>query len=118
MKYFIVPFQLILAFFTGWFILWVLFLAVMSLKRAKDEGLLVSGTTSYSLALIVLGIGYFIDFLVNITLAVVLFFEPPFEMTVTKRCEKHLHETGYRGKVARWLCHNLLDPFQIGGHCH
>lgn len=101
----------------AWFVLWVLFLAVMALKRAQDEGKLHSGV-AYYLGLSVLVIGYVADFLVNLGPATLLFLELPQEKTVTERCNRHLLDDGWRGAIAHWLCSNLLDPFQIGGHCH
>lgn len=108
----------ILVFLASWLVLWILFLAVMSLKRAKDEGKLQEGSTVFYLGMAVLFIGYLVDFLINIGPATILFFELPTEKTVTERCSRHKNEPGYRGNVARWMCSNLLDPFQIGGHCH
>lgn len=103
-------------FIGGWFLLWIMFLAVMSLKAAKDSGKLTG--VAYGFGMVVLIIGYLVDFLINMAPATVLFLEPPFELTVTARCGSYLTDPGFRGGIARWLCRNLLDPFQIGGHCH
>lgn len=135
-----------LAFVCSWFALWVLFLAVMSLKRAHDEGKIAPGAIAYSFGLVVVYAGYIVDAAVNIGPATLLFFEMPEtsgfisafnllldqkfaeakaefldalkNITVTARCGRHINQPGYRGDVARWMCRNLLDPFQLGGHCH
>ena len=104
--------------FAGWLALWVMFLAVMQLKSVKDAGLLTPDMPAYKIGMVVLFIGYFVDMVVNLTAATVLFLEIPDELTVTKRCSRLLVDNGFRGAIARWLCRNLLDPFQIGGHCH
>lgn len=36
---------------------------------------------------------------------------------LTNRCDRHLDDSGWRGKLARFLCSQFLDPFQTGGHC-
>jgi uncharacterized membrane protein len=105
-----------LLFIMGWFVLWVLFLAVMALKRARDEGRIKKADPPYYLGIVVLSIGYVVDCVMNI-LASVVFFEPPMETTVSARCKRHLNDEGFRGAIARWLCQNLLNPFDIGGHC-
>ena len=100
----------------GWWVLWVLFLAVMHLKHTHEDGLLTP--SAYRLAMSVLAVGYLVDFLINIIPASILFLEPPFELTVTARCTRHLKDHDFRGAIARWLCRNLLDPMQEGGsHC-
>ena len=99
----------------GWWVLWVLFLAVMMLKQVRDNGQLTG--VAGKLGLSVLVIGYIVDFVVNMIPATILFLEVPFNLTVTARCSYYINKEGYRGNIARWLCRNLLDPFQIGGHC-
>lgn len=98
-------------------LLWVFFLAVMALKRANDDGAIHKGSYTYYLAMSVLFVGWVLDFVVNMTVATVLFLEVPFELTLTARCEHYMSKIGYRGNMARRIC-KLLDPFQIGGHCH
>jgi len=105
-----------LGLFAFW-LLWVFFLAVMELRAARDAGLINRQADCYYLALSVLFVGYIIDFLVNVFVASVIFLEPPFEMTVTARVTRWKKDEGIRGKIARWICAKLLDPFQVGGHC-
>ena len=89
--------------------LWIFFLAVMSLKRAKDSGLL--STTAKALGYPVLIVGYVLDCFVNITVMTVLLLEIPQETTVTARLKRHNREsTGWRKSVALWA-EPLLDPY-------
>ena len=89
--------------------LWVFFLAVMSLKRAKDAGLL--STTAKVLGYPVLIVGYVLDCFVNFIAMTVLLMEIPQETTVTARLKRHNREsTGWRKSVALWA-EPLLDPY-------
>lgn len=93
--------------------LWIFFLAVMALKRARDEGTL--GHVAYKLGVPILVIGYALDFAVNLTACTVLFFELPRETTVTARLKRHKDDDGVRGRIARWMAAHLLDPFDPDG---
>lgn len=96
--------------------LWILFLAVMCLKGARDRGTLPK--PAYYFALPILGMGYALDFLVNMFIMTPLLFEFPKELLVTARCSRHkLFGEGRRKKIATWICENLLDPFDPSG-CH
>ena len=93
--------------------LWLFFLAVMSLKRAKDAGLLT--TTAKVFGYPVLFIGLTLDFLANVLVLTVLLIELPREGTVTSRLKRHNREsTGWRKAVAAWA-EPLLDPFDPSG---
>lgn len=102
--------------FAGMYLLWLLYLAVMSLFRAKKENKLTK--PAYLLALPILYAGYLTDFLVNVIICTVLFLEPPKELLVTARVSRHKKEGhGYRKFIATWICVNLLDGFDPKG-CH
>lgn len=93
--------------------LWVFFLAVMTLKRAKDAGLL--GFWSKVFGYPVLFIGLALDFLANVLVLSILLFELPREGTVTSRLKRHnATSTGWRKAVAVWA-EPLLDPFDPSG---
>lgn len=93
--------------------LWVFFLAVMSLARAKDAGKLT--TTAKCLGYPVLIVGYVLDCFVNTTVMTVLFLEIPQETTVTARLSRHNKEsTGWRKAIATWA-EPLLDPYDPSG---
>lgn len=102
--------------FLSIYILWLFYLAVMILKQAKDNGII--SKPALLLGTPVLIIGYIIDAIVNFTVMSVLFLEPPFELTVTKRLCRHLESRGWKYKIAFWFCSNLLDTFDPSGkHC-
>lgn len=97
--------------------LWVFYLAVMSLWRAKREGVL--GPVALVPGYLTLAIGAVLDVAVNTTLGSLLFLEPPREFLLTKRLQRHIkHGDGWRKRLAHWLCRNLLNPFDpTGDHC-
>lgn len=97
------------------YLLWGFFLAVISLKNAKDAGRLT--VVSTRLGYPILAVGYILDFAVNMTVLTLLMIEPPHEWLVTARVSRHLPSPGWRGGIARWLNFNLLDPIDPG-HCH
>lgn len=93
--------------------LWFCFLAVMSLKRAKDAGLL--NRTSTALGVPVLLVGYGLDCFCNVVVMTVLLMEWPRETTVTARLKRHVvFGSGWRQRLARWFI-PLLDPFDPSG---
>ncbi|MEN6540829.1 MAG: hypothetical protein ABFC67_14575 [Mizugakiibacter sp.] len=95
---------------------WICYLAVMNLMAARSLGTL--GKAAYAFGLPLLVVGLAADFLLNMASSV-LFLELPHEFLLTARCDRHIHEkTGWRRALAVWICANLLDPFQHGGHCH
>ena len=93
--------------------LWVFFLAVMSLKRAKQAGalsrpVLILGTPT-------LFIGYLLDFLANTFVMTVLLMELPQETTVTDRLKRHIQDgSGWRYRFSSSF-RPLLDPFDPSG---
>lgn len=97
--------------------LWILYLAVMNLQKARDNHRL--SKLAYYLGLPALWLGLLLDFLTNMTVMTVLMLEFPRELLVTARVIRHKWDgEGYRQKLAAWLCDNLLDPFDpTGCHC-
>ena len=93
--------------------LWLFFLAVMTLKRAKDAGLLTFWAKVFGYP--VLFVGLALDFLANVLVLTVLLGELPREGTVTRRLQRHnATSTGWRKAVAAWA-EPLLDPFDPSG---
>ena len=93
--------------------LWILYLAVMGLKRAKQAGLLHK--TAIVFGTPVLFVGYLLDALVNIFLLTVILLELPEELTVTERLKRHIRESsGWRLSIAKWFI-PLLDPYDPSG---
>ena len=92
--------------------LWIFYLAVMNLKRAKDAGLLTK--TAMALGYPVLIVGYLLDCFVNVFVMTPLLLELPQETTVTSRLSRHNKGTGWRKAVAAWA-EPLLDPYDPSG---
>jgi hypothetical protein len=94
--------------------LFIFYLAVMSLQRARDAGKLTRPV--YYLSLPILYVGLLIDFLVNTLTASVLFLELPKEWNVSARVKRHFFEsTGWRHVLAVWIAVSLLNPFDPSG---
>ena len=96
--------------------LWVAYLAVMNLQRARDNGTL--SKVAYVLGCPVMYGGLLLDFLANQLLMTIILLELPRELLVTARVSRHKKAgKGWRKKVAEWFCRVLLDPFDPDG-CH
>lgn len=95
---------------------YTLYLAIMSLYRGKRDD-----TLSWPAKLLgypILAVGVLLDLLINITIFSVLFIELPRQLLVTSRLKSHIKEDGWRGSLARFICKNLLSPFDpTGDHC-
>lgn len=98
------------------YLTWVHYLAIMRAQEVRDSGKLKKVTEK--VAIVMLGIGYLLDFTLNVTLGTLLFLEFPKEALLSPRVARHkLEGKGYRKKLAGWICDNLLDPFDPSG-CH
>lgn len=99
--------------------LWVFYLAVMHLKRARDNGTL--SRPALYLGYPVLLVGYALDVFVQVVPATILFLDLPRESTLTGRLKRYLYgeQSGsWREAVAAWMCAHLLDQFDPDGrHC-
>jgi hypothetical protein len=96
--------------------LWLMYLAVMNLQRAYKAETLTE--TAYYLGLPLLGFGYLYDFLMNVLVMTPVMLELPQEWLVTARVSRHQKAgSGYRYRIAHWMCKHLLDPFDPSG-CH
>lgn len=96
-----------------WF-LWVFFLAVMCLQAARDAKTL----TAWGLRLgyTVLLVGWTLDFIIQVTVAVLLFAELPQELTVSSRVKRLIATgSGWRKARAEWFRDNLLKAFDRTG---
>ena len=95
------------------YFLWIFYLAVMSLKRARDANLLTK--TAKTFAYPVLVVGLLLDFIANVFVMTPMLLELPRETTVTARLKRHNKEsTGWRKAIAAWA-EPLLDPFDPSG---
>jgi hypothetical protein len=93
--------------------LWIFYLAVMTLKRARVAGQL--SPLAFALGVPVLKVGLVLDVLVNVLVMTVVLVEPPREWLVTTRLKRHNRVgRGWRYKFANW-CEQFLDPFDPSG---
>jgi hypothetical protein len=92
--------------------LWILYLAVMNLKRVRNLGLLhpVVKFLGYP----ILAVGIFLDVFLNIFVLTVLFLDPPKDLTISGRLSRYLKNPSWRTKVAKPFEY-LLDPFDPDG---
>jgi hypothetical protein len=97
-----------------WF-LYIFYAAVMNFQQARDSNRM--GPMMRYTALPALFVGLLLDAFVNITVCTLLFLELPQEWLVTSRLSRHQKRTGWRAKIASWLCKHLLDPLDPSG-CH
>lgn len=97
------------------YLFWGLFIICMACKHAWDT---LPTVTKVLVSPFALG-GIVIDVLSNCTVAMPVFWEWKIqEKTVSTRCGRLKYSgTAYQQAVAKWICGNLLDPFEIGGHC-
>ena len=103
-----------LAFALGAWALWVFFLAVMCLQGARDAKKLTPWNTRIGYS--VLFVGWVLDFIVQVTVAVLLFAELPRELTVSGRVKRLIGSgDGWRKAVAIWLRDHFLKPFDPTG---
>lgn len=97
-------------------ILWVLYLAVMNLRYARDAGVYLLTPATQRMGKAVLGIAYVWDFLCNMLPVSVIFLELPHELLVTARVQRHVDgPDGWRRRVAIWFAVNMLNPFDLTG---
>lgn len=93
--------------------LWVLYLAAMNLRRAREAGRLFRVTAV--LAMPVIGVAVAIDVLLNLVLGTLVFLDRPREWTVSARLERYLPGHDWRAPLAFWVAEHLLDPFDPSG---
>lgn len=103
--------------FSVLYALWILYLLVMGLYRAKLNNRLSKVSTVLGAPFLITG--YLVDVFANLTAATILFLELPRETLVTSRLTRHLKNgKGWRHRIAKAICDHLLDPFDPRGtHC-
>lgn len=95
------------------YLLWLLFVVVMALKEKWHQLPLAIRILAIPAAMV----GYVLDITFNLTMATILFLDFPKEFTFSQRLSRYLATGGRRRLVAKWVCSNLLDPLETGGHC-
>jgi disulfide bond formation protein DsbB len=103
----------IAAYYAALCVLWVFYLAIMSLDRANREDKLTWVCKPFAYAL--LFIGLWVDLTVQIA-ATLPFFDPPRELTLSERLTRYKNQrTGWRYSTAVWFAKHFLDPFDPRG---
>ena len=102
----------VLIFISSFYVLWILFLAIMNLKRVRDADQLPKQALILGTPVLFLGLA--VDLFCNILLTVVLF-EMPRESTVTARLKRHNKATGGYRKWVASIFEPILDPFDPSG---
>ena len=97
--------------------LYVAFVLTMRFKLRKEQrGYLT--TKEKLIAYPVLAVGYPLDVLVNLTIASVLFLDPPKELTVSDRLERYIFgidgRYGWREGLAMWIDDTFIQPHDEG----
>lgn len=114
------PFEILGYVFLAVYVLWVYYLASMSLLRARADGKVKPGTFQAFAVLFVVAPGLLLDWLVNVTICTALFAEIPetWRELVTGRLQRHCGQPTWRGRIASFICRQLLDRFDpTGKHC-
>lgn len=92
---------------------YVHYLAIMHLAKFRDRLTLSQKIFGYA----IYGVGLVLDIVLNLLLSLLLL-QVPRQLLVTSRLSCLKTEAGWRGKFARWVCYDLLDPFDPKGeHC-
>lgn len=101
----------------GLYALWLFYLAVMSLYRAKLNGT-ISKPALY-LGYPILAVGLILDLLVNTFVASVVLLDLPRELTVTAKMSRLINsQSKWRKNSACFFCQKFLDVFDPNGiHC-
>ncbi|WP_228897851.1 hypothetical protein [Acidovorax sp. Leaf73] len=93
--------------------LWVVYLAVMNLKRGKTANTLTFWPKFFGYPL--LFVGLVLDLICNVFILTIILVELPRELTVTSRLKRHNKtSSGWRKAVAVWA-EQLLDQFDPSG---
>lgn len=103
----------------AFYALWVFYLAIMSLKRAKDAGNLSKITFVIATPLLLFGAG--LDVFLQHTLCSVFFWDWPRkgEWTMSQRFSRYITERDdWREIISRKVCKKFLDMADPSGvHC-
>lgn len=92
---------------------WIYYVAIIHLKEVRDT----LNMPSKFMAYLGLAVGFPLDVFLNLIFSI-LVLDLPREVTLTRHLSRLKKTNGWRGKVAMWICGELLDPYAQGGkHC-
>lgn len=103
----------------AWFIItFIWYIAGMNILAHKDE-LLKLGLVPKVIYGAILIAFLPLDWGLNMVVGTAMFLEKPksFKELFTRRLQRWEATDTKRGWVARWICKNLLNPFDKDGHC-
>lgn len=97
--------------------LWLFYLAIMNLKRAKDAGTMTKAALILALPIGI--VGYVLDIAVNVIIGTLLFLDLPKlrHLTLSARLSDYYEadSTHWRSRLAGWLARNLLNTYDPSG---
>ncbi|HTH40652.1 MAG TPA: hypothetical protein VL968_07670 [Rhodocyclaceae bacterium] len=96
------------------YLFYLLFVVTMAAKAAWPILSIVPRVLLVPAALVAV----VMDVIFNLIPATIIFLDPPRELLFTQRLDRYeAEDSGWRYTLALWICQNLLNPFQQGGHC-
>lgn len=100
------------------FLLWGMFVIVMTMEQLRDAGRLAPGMIRFGEAFA--SVGLVLDVYCNMIPASIVFLEPPSEATVSARLRRLVADESesWRGQLARWFAVVLMNPFCPPDHPH
>jgi hypothetical protein len=98
------------------YVTWFFYLAAMNVIKVYKAGEIPALAKWLAYPFVIVGV--LLDVVLNVTVGSVLFLELPEigRLLFTARLGKHCGTSGFRGKIACFICKNLLDPFDPKGH--
>jgi len=97
---------------------WLLFVNLMRIRDRYLKGKASLGTRV--LGYLILFVGYPLDVIYNLTYGTLMFWSLPRrgEWTLTKRLQRLVHDEGWRGAEARFICRYIVEPWALDEeHC-
>lgn len=92
---------------------WIYYVAIIRLYREKDK----LSTVAYGMTILGALVGVPLDISLNLICSVMML-DVPKEVTLSQKLSRLNDTGGWRGDVSRWICAELLDPFDPRGfHC-
>lgn len=97
--------------FGSLFLLFLLWIIITGLGRARDEGRLSPLITRIGIVISYIGIVW--DVLCNLLICTFIFLDIPHEPTLSQRLRRLVLTTGWRSRLAILFAVNLINPFSV-----
>lgn len=95
------------------YVFYLLFIVAMAAKHAWSSLPIAVKVILAPVAVVAITM----DVVFNIAVATFLLWDLPKEWTFTQRLSRYESSSGWRSATAFWICRNMLDVFEVGGHC-